>query len=51
MAVPPEGAKVVLQAVLKTFAGIDYDWVKPTEKLQLRNLLNTDGSSLKGIDK
>ncbi|MBM9561133.1 DNA cytosine methyltransferase [Limosilactobacillus fermentum] len=39
MAVPPEGAKVVMEAVLKTFAGIEYPWVKPTEKLQLDNLL------------
>lgn len=49
MAVPPEGAKVVLEAVLKTFAGIKYDWVQPTEKLQLDHLLGTNGANLKGI--
>ena len=49
MDVPPEGAKVVLEAVLKTFAGIKYDWVQPTEKLQLDHLLGTNGANLKGI--
>lgn len=39
MAVPPRGAEVVLEAVLKTFAHIDYEYVQPTEKLQLKNLL------------
>jgi DNA (cytosine-5)-methyltransferase 1 len=29
MAVPPKGAKVIFEAVLKTFAGIDYPHVKP----------------------
>lgn len=29
MAVPPKGAKVIIEAVLKTFAGIPYDWVSP----------------------
>lgn len=51
MAVPPEGAEVVLHAVLQTFAGISYDWVEPTEKLQLKNLLGTGGSALKGMGK
>ena len=50
MAVPPRGAKVVLEAVLKTFAGIDYNWVEPTEKLQLNNLLGSSGKILKGLD-
>lgn len=27
MAVPPEGAKIIIEAVLKTFAGIEYDHV------------------------
>ncbi len=27
MAVPPEGAKIIIEAVLKTFAGIEYDYV------------------------
>lgn len=29
MAVPPYGAKVIIEAILKTFAGIPYDWVEP----------------------
>jgi DNA (cytosine-5)-methyltransferase 1 len=27
MAVPPEGAKIIFEAILKTFAGIKYEWV------------------------
>lgn len=27
MAVPPKAAQIITEAVLKTFAGIDYDWV------------------------
>lgn len=38
MAVPPDGAKVVFNAILKTFAGIDYDSIEPLAKLQLENL-------------
>jgi len=29
MAVPPKGVKVIAEAVLKTFAGIPYDWIPP----------------------
>lgn len=29
MAVPPKAAKIIVEAVLKTFAGISYDWVYP----------------------
>ncbi len=29
MAVPCEGAKIIFEAILKTFAGIDYEWVEP----------------------
>lgn len=29
MAVPPRGAKAIVEAVLKTFAGIPYKWVQP----------------------
>lgn len=39
MAVPPEGAKFVFEAILKSFAKIPYDFVEPTEKLQLDVLL------------
>lgn len=46
MAVPPRGAEVVLEAVLKTFAGINYDWVEPTKKLQLNNLFSSNDTKL-----
>ncbi|WP_304341021.1 DNA cytosine methyltransferase [Metaclostridioides mangenotii] len=29
MAVPPIGAKVIFEAILKTFAGIEYDYIEP----------------------
>lgn len=29
MAVPPTGAKAIVEAILKTFAGIPYKWVEP----------------------
>jgi DNA (cytosine-5)-methyltransferase 1 len=29
MAVPPDGARVIFEAILKTFAGIEYPWVEP----------------------
>jgi len=28
MAVPPEGAKIIIEAILKTFAGIEYDFIE-----------------------
>jgi len=37
MAVPPRGAQIIVEAVLKTFAGIPYEWTEP-------NLLNGNGS-------
>lgn len=30
MAVPPKAARIIFSAVLKTFAGISYDWVMPS---------------------
>jgi DNA (cytosine-5)-methyltransferase 1 len=30
MAVPVDGARIIFEAVLKTFAGIPYDSVEPT---------------------
>jgi DNA (cytosine-5)-methyltransferase 1 len=30
MAVPPRAAKVVIEAILKTFAGVPYKWIEPT---------------------
>lgn len=38
MAVPPLGAQIVFEAILKTFAGIPYESVPPLPKLQLENL-------------
>jgi len=38
MAVPPAGAQIVFEAILKTFAGIEYESVEATPKLQLHNL-------------
>ena len=38
MAVPPFGAQIVFEAILKTFAGIPYESVPPLPKLQLENL-------------
>ena len=51
MAVPAKGAKVVMRAVLKTFAGVDYDWVEPTAKLQLENLEKGNVTAIKGLGK
>lgn len=38
MAVPPAGAQIVFEAILKSFAKIPYDFVEPTKKFQLENL-------------
>jgi len=38
MAVPPQGAQIVFEAILKSFVGIEYDWIEPAAKLQLENL-------------
>ena len=38
MAVPPEGAKIVFEAILKSFAGLEYDNIQPSPQLQLANL-------------
>ncbi len=27
MAVPPKGAQAIIEAVLKTFAGVEYKWI------------------------
>ncbi|MBH0231382.1 DNA cytosine methyltransferase [Halobacillus yeomjeoni] len=40
MAVPVRGAKMLFEAVLKTFAGIEYDSVAPDPAVQLENLRN-----------
>jgi len=46
MAVPPAGAQIVFEAILKTFAGIEYDFVEATPKLQLHNLKGKKKSQL-----
>lgn len=46
MAIPPEGMKHILMAVLKTFAGVDYPSVEPTERLQLEILFTIDPSAI-----
>ncbi|MFH1620987.1 MAG: DNA cytosine methyltransferase [Patescibacteria group bacterium] len=33
MAVPAQGAKIIIEAILKTFAGIPYKWVEPKFKI------------------
>ncbi|MCP3033435.1 DNA cytosine methyltransferase [Halobacillus sp. A1] len=38
MAVPVQGAKLIFEAILKTFAGIDYEYVNPEPKVQLEVL-------------
>ena len=47
MAVPPKAAKTIIEAVLKTFAGIDYEWVEAklsngrnVRQIKLPNFLN-----------
>lgn len=49
MAVPPDGAKIVFEAILKTFAGISYESVKPEPKLQLQNLRDKQVIKFKDI--
>jgi len=38
MAVPPKGARIIIEAVLKSFAGIDYPFVEPNIKLDTEKL-------------
>ena len=33
MAIPPFGAKVILEAILKTLAGVEYDFIEPNLKI------------------
>jgi len=50
MAVPPDGAKIVFEAILKSFAGIEYDSVLPAPKLQLENLRGKRKITLEEIE-
>ena len=49
MAVPPKGAEVVFNAILKTFAGIPYESIKPTPKLQLDYLKGKKKKEIKDL--
>lgn len=40
MAVPPKGVKVIFEAILKTFAGIEYDYIQPNLQLKNRDLFS-----------
>jgi DNA (cytosine-5)-methyltransferase 1 len=40
MAVPPKGVKVIFEAILKTFAGIEYDFVEPNLQLKQHPLFD-----------
>lgn len=49
MAVPPQGAEFVFNAILKTFAGIKYDSVPATTKLQLDYLKGKKKKEIKEL--
>lgn len=51
MAIPPKGMKHILMAVLKTFAGEEYDYVEPTERLQPEVLFKVSGSEVANLVK
>lgn len=38
MAVPPKGAKIIFEAILKSFMGIEYEYTEALPRLQLENL-------------
>jgi len=40
MAVPPEGAKIIFEAIMKSFAGSKYDSVEPSVKEQFSSFAN-----------
>ncbi|WP_283154145.1 DNA cytosine methyltransferase [Guptibacillus hwajinpoensis] len=39
MAVPPDAAEIIIEAILKTFAEIEYDWIEPKWKGRVAELL------------
>ena len=49
MAVPPRGAEIVFNAILKTYAGIDYESIQPLAKLQLENLKGIKPNKIKDL--
>ncbi len=34
MAVPPKGVQIIFESILKTFAGIEYDFIEPSYQLK-----------------
>lgn len=46
MAVPPKGAKIIFEAILKTFANIDYESVSSTLTTRLNGRTNTEQLTL-----
>lgn len=46
MAIPPDGLRHILLAVLKSFAKEEYDWVEPTKKLQTELLFKESGKTV-----
>lgn len=46
MAIPPEGLRHILMAVLKSFAREEYEYTEPTSKLQPALLLHEDGETV-----
>lgn len=52
MAVPPEGARVIVEAVLKTFAGIEYESEEPRWKDAVSEIVeNVEKKKRKGKKK
>lgn len=53
MAVPPEGAKIIIDAVLKTLDGIDYDYEEPnlTKELDREHVEKKRAARQRGLEK
>lgn len=51
MAIPPDGFRHILIAILKTFAREDYEWIEPTKKLQMSALLKESGNEIVSVVK
>lgn len=51
MAIPPEGLRHILMAILKTFAGEDYAHIQATPKLQPKILFQEDGETVASLVK
>lgn len=42
MAVPPQGAKIIFEAILNTFAGIEYEYIPSKLEIQLENEMHSE---------